>query len=272
MKSSSYVAGNGIYHRFDARAKGVFTVLMIVVFFLIPDLASLYAIVAAVLVLAALEIGPAKTCADIAMIAPMIAVMFIFMPLGSRDGDPLVSLASFTLVTRQALDGFLTVTGRFVGISMVCSLMMQTTRGYEVMVALSWFRLPESASVVISLAMRFIPDMAVTFRQIRESQRLRLPDPQAVNVRRRPFASDPQAVNVRRRPFASIFPTLVSMIVSALRTIPVSAAAIDLRGYGRRNSRTRYRRLESGGLRLAIHFLFAFLVPAVLTAVALMTA
>ena len=83
---------------------------------------------------------------------------------------------------------------------------------------------------------------------------------------------DPQAVDVRRRPFASIFPTLVSMIVSALRTIPVSAAAIDLRGYGRRNSRTRYRRLESGGLRLAIHFLFAFLVPAMLTAVALMTA
>lgn len=124
MKSSSYVAGNGIYHRFDARAKGVFTVLMIVVFFLMPDLASLYALVAAVLVLAALEIGPAKTCADIVMIAPMIAVMFIFMPLGSRDGDPLVSLASFTLVTRQALDGFLTVTGRFVGISMVCSLMM----------------------------------------------------------------------------------------------------------------------------------------------------
>ena len=240
MKSSSYVAGNGIYHRFDARAKGVFTVLMIVVFFLMPDLASLYALVAAVLVLAALEIGPAKMCADIVMIAPMIAVMFIFMPLGSRDGDPLVSLASFTLVTRQALDGFLTVTG------------------YEVMAALSWFRLPESASVVISLAMRFIPDMAVTFRQIRESQRLRLPDPQAVDV--------------RRRPFASIFPTLVSMIVSALRTIPVSAAAIDLRGYGRRNPRTRYRRLESGGLRLAIHFLFAFLVPAVLTAVALMTA
>lgn len=258
MKSSSYVAGNGIYHRFDARAKGVFTVLMIVVFFLMPDLASLYALVAAVLVLAALEIGPAKTCADIVMIAPMIAVMFIFMPLGSRDGDPLVSLASFTLVTRQALDGFLTVTGRFVGISMVCSLMMQTTRGYEVMAALSWFRLPESASVVISLAMRFIPDMAVTFHQIRESQRLRLPDPQAVDV--------------RRRPFASIFPTLVSMIVSALRTLPVSAAAIDLRGYGRRNPRTRYRRLESGGLRLAIHFLFAFLVPAVLTAVALMTA
>ena len=216
MKSSSYVVGNGIYHRFDARAKGVFTVLMIVVFFLMPDLASLYALVAAVLVLAALEIGPAKMCADIAMIAPMIAVMFIFMPLGSRNGDPLVCIASFTLVTRQALDGFLTVTGRFVGI------------------------------------------MAVTFRQIRESQRLRLPDPQAVNV--------------RRRPFASIFPTLVSMIVSALRTIPVSAAAIDLRGYGRRNSRTRYRRLESGGLRLAIHFLFAFLVPAVLTAVALMTA
>ena len=111
---------------------------------------------------------------------------------------------------------------------------------------------------MISLAMRFIPDMAVTFRQIRESQRLRLPDPQAVDV--------------RRRPFASIFPTLVSMIVSALRTIPVSAAAIDLRGYGRRNPRTRYRRLDSGGLRLAIHFLFAFLVPAVLTAVALMTA
>ena len=117
MKSSSYVAGNGIYHRFDARAKGVFTVLMIVVFFLMPDLASLYALVAAVLVLAALEIGPAKTCADVAMIAPMIAVMFIFMPLGSRNGDPLVCIASFTLVTRQALYGFLTVTGRFVGIS-----------------------------------------------------------------------------------------------------------------------------------------------------------
>lgn len=247
-----------IYRAFDPRPKLVFTVLMLIAVFFVHGLAVLYSLVCFLFFFSCAESGVKRSWRNITLILPMIAVMFIFMPLGSRNGDPLVCIASFTLVTRQALDGFLTVTGRFVGISMVCSLMMQTTRGYEVMAALSWFRLPESASVVISLAMRFIPDMAVTFRQIRESQRLRLPDPQAVNV--------------RRRPFASIFPTLVSMIVSALRTIPVSAAAIDLRGYGRRNSRTRYRRLESGGLRLAIHFLFAFLVPAGLTAVALMTA
>lgn len=252
MRSDSYIPSSGPFHRFDVRAKLVFTILMMVSIFLMPTIPWLYALVFLVFMVEALENGPSRAFGDVAIIAPMIAVMLIFMPLNARDGEPLVQIASFTLVTRQALDGFLVVAGRFLGISLVCSLMMHTTRSFEVLLALSWFHLPQGAGVVISLAMRFIPDMAATFRQIRESQRLRLPDPDEKDT--------------RHRPLSSVFPTLVSLIVGALRMIPTSAAAIDLRGYGRANRRTSYRRLETTGMALALHFLVALLVPALLVA------
>ena len=236
-----------IYRAFDHRPKLVFTVLMLIAVFFVHGLAALYSLVCFLFFFSCAESGVKRSWRNITLILPMIAVMFIFMPLNSRSGTPLVSLGSFTLVTAEAFDSFLLIAGRFVFISLLCSLMMQTTEVWQLMLALRWFRLPESAALVITLALRFIPDMSGTFRQIRESQSLRLPNPDDENS--------------RRRPFKAIFPALVSAVVSAVRSIPVSASAIDLRGWSRKNRRTSYRKLEAGRFSLLLQFCCALFIP-----------
>ena len=157
-----------------------------------------------------------------------------------RNGTVLLAAGSFTVLTKEALDNFLLIAGRFINISLLFSLLVQTSRSEEILLALEWFRLPPSAAMVLSIASRFIPELAATFHQIRESQSLRLPSPDEEGQ--------------RRRPFASILPSLVSAVVSALRSIPLTAGAIDLRGYGRKEKRTHYKILELRGKTLFTHF------------------
>lgn len=247
MRSNSYVPGNGLYHAFDPRAKLVLTVLLIAAVFFVQGLIPLWLYTAVVFIVSVFEVGAGRSVRNLALIAPMLLVMLLFTPLNQRGGDPVFSLAGFTVVTWQSLWNFMMIGGRFVFISLVCSLLMQTTRPDGIMLAFRWFRLPESARLVLTLAMRFIPDISATIVQIRESQKLRLPNPDETNE--------------RKRPFRSLFPTLVAAIVSSIRSIPMSAGSIDLRGYGRPNRRGQYKRLDISGFMLALHFAVALALP-----------
>lgn len=249
MKSVSVIDRHGPFHWLDARAKLVFTILMIAASFFLHSLSALSLVLVCLFAISWIDVGLARAMKNIAILLPMIGVMFIFMPLNQRGGTALLSIGSFTVVTREALDNFLLVSSRFLVISLVCSLVMQTTQSQALMLSLLWFHFSESATLVLTLALRFIPDISATFVQIRESQRLRLPSPDEVNE--------------RKRPFKSIFPTLVSSIVSSIRSIPLCAAAIDLRGYGR-EKRTHWKNLPVKGFTLVIHFLVAITVPSLL--------
>ncbi len=240
MRSDSYVRKDGIYHRFDVRAKLVFTIAMTAAVFFIAHLWFLYLLAASLFLFSVMENGWRKSTGSILLILPMIIIMFIFMPLGYRNGTALLVAGSFTVLTKEALENFLLIAGRFVNISLLFSLLVQTSRSEEILLALEWFRLPSSAAMVLTLASRFIPELAATFHQIRESQSLRLPSPDEEGQ--------------RRRPFASILPSLISAVVSALRSIPLTAGAIDLRGYGRKEKRTHYKILANRGKNLFTHF------------------
>ena len=77
MRSDSYIPSSGPFHRFDVRAKLVFTILMMVSIFLMPTIPWLYALVFLVFMVESLENGPSRAFGDVAIIAPMIAVMLI---------------------------------------------------------------------------------------------------------------------------------------------------------------------------------------------------
>lgn len=250
MRSDSYVRKDGIYHEFDVRAKLVFTIAMSVTVFFIVHLWFLYLLAAFIFLFSAIENGWRKSTGSMLLILPMIIIMFIFMPLGYRDGTAMLVAGSFTVFTKEALESFLLIAGRFISISLLFSLLVQTSRSEEILLALEWFRLPSSAAMVLSIASRFIPELAATFHQIRESQSLRLPSPDEEGQ--------------RRRPFASILPSLVSAVVSALRSIPLTAGAIDLRGYGRKEKRTHYKILENRGRTLFTHFVVSLSIALII--------
>lgn len=249
MKSNSYIPSDGLYYRFDVRAKIIFSLLMIVAVFFVPSVLELYVLFLLVLFLSFTQVGIRQSVHSLRLIAGMLAIMIVFMPLGSRDGQPLLTAGDFMIVSCEAFENFLVIAGRFLFISLLCSLLMQTSRADDVMLALSWFRLPPSGVLVLSLAMRFIPDLTFTFNQVRESQSLRKPDPD----------EDTGGSSLK-----SIRPAVLSVLLYAVRCIPMSAGAIDLRGYGRKNARTHYKKLISSPLRLFTHFFLALTIPAVI--------
>ena len=239
-----------LYERFDVRAKLVFTLLMTILPFTISTPGRLWLLTALVFLFSLTQDGLRKTFGSLALIASMLFFMVLFMPLSSRGGEALIMLGDFMLVSKEGFINFLMTSGRFVSISLSCSLMLHTTTRQEMLLALEWFHLPPSAAMVVTLALCFIPELSRTFTQVRESQRLRLPDP-----------DDEDA---RRRPFKSVFPTLVSVMVMALRSIPQTAAAIDLRGYGRTGSKTHYKKLSFSGWTLFTHFAIGIIMAAIL--------
>lgn len=248
MQSSSFVPRNTPYYRFDVRAKIILTVLMCIVSFLAMPLYLQYALAAAVLVFSLFTVGAKATMHAIRLIAPMLIFMVIFMPLQERSGTALLSIGSFKLITEEGFTSFQFFALRFIFISILFSLLLQTTAERDILPALRYFRLPYSASLVLSLAIRFIPEIGSVFNQIRESQRLRLPNPDDVNA--------------KKRKIASLLPTLTSTLVVVLKNIPYSAAALEMRGYGRGNRRTDFHSLVPGR-KVIFHFAAALIIPAV---------
>lgn len=236
-----------LLRKLDVRAKLLFAASTIVCLFLIPTLPLLWIVTALIFILSSSQVGFRRSARNVWIIAPMILIMAIFTPLNSRWGEALVSISDFMLLSHEALSNFLTTTARFIAISLSCSLVMQTTKGDELMCGLRAMRIPDEACLTLTLALRLIPDMSATFTQIRECQRLRLPNPDEDGA--------------RRRPFHSIFPSLVCALVGAMRTIPQSASAIDMRGYGR-GRRSHYKRLETGRAALIVQLASSLAIPA----------
>lgn len=235
-----------LFRKLDVRAKLLFALATVVCLFLIPTLPLLWLVAALIFMLSATQVGFRRSTRNVWIIAPMVLIMAIFTPLNSRLGEALVSIGDFMLLSREALTNFLTTTARFIAISLSCSIVMQTTKGDELMCGLRAMRIPDEACLTLTLALRLIPDMSATFTQIRECQRLRLPNPDEEGT--------------RRRPFHSIFPSLVCALVCAMRTIPKSASAIDLRGYGR-GRRSHYKRLGTGTLSLLVQLVASLAIP-----------
>lgn len=240
-----------LYARYDTRPKLLFTVLMVAALFLIPGLAPLALVTALSFAFSSSQVGIRKALRDLRAISGMLLVMLLFAPLNERGGEPLLTAWGFTVATREALLVFARVALRFVAVTIWCSLMMRTTPGREITPSLEWYGLAHSAALVLDLAMRFIPEFSRTFGLIRDSQRLRLPNP----------GEDEKGGALK-----ALFPTLVAAMVVALRGVNSTAAAIDLRGYGRSNPRTRRIPLRKADAHLFTQFALAIIIPATLVA------
>ncbi|MGN0906654.1 MAG: energy-coupling factor transporter transmembrane component T family protein, partial [Bullifex sp.] len=227
-------------------AKIIFTVLMCICVFLKMPLYVQYALTLAVTVLSVVSVGMKITLRTLRLMLPVIIFMIIFMPLQERSGSPIVTLGEFTLITREGLLTVQVLLNRFITISVLCTLLIQTASSRDILLALRFFRLPYSASLVLSLALRFIPSFASTFSRIRDSQRLRLPNPD----------EDSKG----GRGYIKLMPTFTSALVVALKSISTTAAFLDLRGYGRNVKRSDFHVLPFG-VKQFTHLALSVILP-----------
>lgn len=249
MTTSTYVAGTGWLYRFDPRAKILLMLLLCIWFFLPVRLAGLYAVVALIMLAGAFNTGFSQVARTFRSILPMLLFMVLFMPFNVRDGQPLLTLGTFTLVTEEGLMQAARLGGRFIGITYVCTLLFATTIMNEVMLALRWYRLPYKAGLVVTLAFTYIPFIADSFSQIAESHRLR-------------EAEEEQGRRLFHR-LKDLVPTLTSALVVALRSIPNLAMSLEMRGFGLGNRRSQYHTLASYRHPFT-HFLLSAIIPVLL--------
>lgn len=234
MTTNTYIAGNGFLYKFDPRAKLLLMLLLCIWFFLPVTLAGAWLVVLVIVCVGIRSIGFKQIFKTFLILLPMLAFMILFIPFNVRSGNPLWRIGSFVMVTWEGLAQTLRLMSRFIGVTYVCTLTLQTTPMGKVMLALRWYRLPYKASLVVSLAFRFIPFIADSFSQIKDSHRLRNPN-----------IEDPQAKGNYRSRLGDLLPTLTSALVVALRAIPHLAMSLEHRGFGLEGKRTSYHVLET---------------------------
>ena len=240
MTTNTFIAGKGLLYHMDPRAKICALLLFIVGFFLPVTLLGLFVSVLLLVVLSLISVGLKASTKVLLSILPMLVFMLLFMPFNQRQGEPLLIVGSFTLVTREGLSQMLLLSLRFIGITYSCSLLLFTTRMNEVMLALLWYHLGYKVVLVITLSLTYIPFISDSFHEISDSHKLR-----------HPFSGS-EKLHIR-----VMLPTLTSALVVSLRSIPFLAMSLEQRGYGRTNKRTRYHSL-SGYRHTVLDFFFSF--------------
>ena len=249
MKNSSYIALSSPYYAFDPRAKIIFTLLMCILPFLPLSWMAQCTLTLIALLISFTQIGGKNTMKNIKVILPIIILMTLLMPLQGRGGEALWSIKGRVIISVGSVISWQRILNRFLLLSLMCSLLIETTKSSSILLALRCFRLPYSVALVLSLSLRLIPTISDTFLEIRDSQRLRLPNP-----------GEEEA---KKKKITSLLPTLTSVLVVSIKSIASTSEALELRGYGRNNKRTLYRSLKSVK-KVFPHFVISVIVPAII--------
>jgi energy-coupling factor transport system permease protein len=177
-----------------------------------------------------LALGPGQLIPPLKTLWPILVFIILLTPPFHRDGFPLVRIFDVTLVTSEGLQTTLVLLLRFLGITFGFFAVVRTVALDDMVLSLRWFRLPYAACLVITITLRTIPSLAGTWHNVLDAHRLRSG---ALDAR-------------RQRIVETYLPVLTSVLIEAVKGIPVLAMALESRGFGRRNPRTSYAELKKG--------------------------
>ncbi|MDC7234422.1 MAG: energy-coupling factor transporter transmembrane component T [Spirochaetales bacterium] len=231
MIDTLYRPGHSAVHSFDCRLKLFLLPLLLIYFFLPLSLpaAGLYTACFAVLIL--IYLGFRDLLIPLKMIFPLLILITLITPLFHRTGTVLISAGDFTLLTGRGLDETIRYLARFSGISFLFFLFFRSTAMDDILLGLSWYRLPYTLTLVISIALRYIPHLAGLYGQIKAAHALRCSIEDDL----------PRSRGIGK--IRNLFPVLVSLVIQSVKTIPVLTMALELKGIGRSNPRSQSRTL-----------------------------
>lgn len=251
-----YFPGNSLLHRLDPRTKILATLVYIVALFLAKWYIS-YGVVLAFLILfvALSQVSPRvifKSMKPLWVVILLTGVLNMFY----TTGDALVSFWIFT-ITKQGLQtaGFMVlriamlVVGTF--LLTYTTSPMDLTDGLERLLRpLSKLRMPvHELSMMMSIALRFIPTLTKETDKIISAQKARGADFESGSLARRAKA---------------LIPILVPLFIGAFRRADELATAMECRCYCGGEGRTKLRVLRWAGRDFAAGLLLLLLLGAVI--------
>jgi len=226
MKFDVYQNKNSILHKIDPRVK-IISLLELLVFVFLPlNFYLLFILSILIIIFSLIEVGAKPTFTVFKSILPILIIMTLFSPLYKDDLTPILVIGNFPVLYHAGIAELLTIGSRFILITFGFSLLLTSTKQKLILLALKDFNLSFNASLQVSLILNFLPQLASTFLLIRDSHKLRQNGKKLSKI-------------------AQILPNLISTFVIAIKTIPLTAMALELRGFGRKNKRTNYEELPS---------------------------
>jgi energy-coupling factor transport system permease protein len=222
---SAYTQGDSFLHRSDPRAKLWFALLGVVVCLFLHDPAPL----AAILVLAHLVLIATGRIRLAALgqiwkgIGPLLLMILLLQPFFSPgEGAALVTFGPLRL-TAHGILAALAFALRTAAIAFVAMLPVLATPLEKLVRGLEKIGLPYTWSLTIGLAMRYLTTLFALFSTIRQAQQARGWTPEA-----RGFFERARA----------LLPTLVALIIAALRLSDSLAMGLVARGMNLQVKRT----------------------------------
>ena len=234
--------GQSAVHRFDPRGKIVLLVVFLITFFLPLRIEHLGINLAVVAALTVIFLGIGNALRPLRLILPILILVLVLTPPFHREGPVLFSIRSVPILTVFGLLEALRLIVRFTGITLIFYLFMGTTDPDSLALAFRWFRLPFAISMVLSIALEYIPTIRRIYNQVRDAHRLRLAG-ETGEAQRAPRAGRDRG-KVHR--LAETIPILTSVLILSVRRIPTLAMALECRGVGRKNRRSSFRSLKTG--------------------------
>ena len=111
---------------------------------------------------------------------------------------------------------------RFIGLTALFFLYFKTTDSDEFIQTLQFFGMPYRVALVISISASYIPLLLDTYHDAEAAHKLRY-TPNCPTINRWNFIAR----------FRSIMPVLASVLIQAVKNIPILAMALDTRGVGK---------------------------------------
>jgi energy-coupling factor transport system permease protein len=250
MSVDFFRPGHSILHRFDPRAKLIMLLPLFSSFFLPGPVWLPAAYVGALALVIAGSLGPRELGAPLRAIAPILILICLLTPPFHRQGRPILHFHSLILLTSDGLEETIHLCMRFTGLTLACFAVFRTLDFNDLVLSLRWFGLPFSLCLVLIVTLRYIPSIGEVWHNVRDAHKLR---------------SGPLARRGWRKLTRGWMPLLTSVLIEAVKGIPILAMALESRGFGRETPRTSYALLPPGN-RLAVDFAIVIAVSAILIA------
>jgi energy-coupling factor transport system permease protein len=246
MNRDFFLPGGSFLHRFDPRAKLIVLLSGVVFLFLPNTVFPSFLLTLALAALIAGSLGAKELQKPITALLPILFFIVILTPLFRRGGSPLIVIGGVRILATEALRDIVSLSIRFLCITLLFYAVFRSTDPDGLVLALRASGLPYGAALMLIIALRTIPSLSAAYRDVTDAHKLRR-----------------AGAGREDRGSRAIVPVLTSVLIHAIKGIPLLAMALESRGYGRRGRRTSYAVLKSGR-PLALDLAVAALIVAVL--------
>ena len=218
----TYIKGNSLLHRLNPLTKIAVAIIVIVMSVISLDLGVLLLILAAIIFIAVLSHIGSTLAEQITLFTMLAVVITILTMLTVKTGDVLFD--DLIQVTTGGIASGLILATRFIIMISIVNVIVVSTAPGDLVRALRAMHMPVDYTLMMLIALRFIPQLQIEGRRIQEAQLSRGYNPGTGFMGK----------------IRSIPPMLVPLVANSLARTRVIGYTLEMRGYRNKHNAARH--------------------------------